>query len=72
MVHVWVTRALCPSTGYFWTNPGSPSIICSCGGHRIVDDVVLSGEPVTDEAEFRAAVCADISVADADLDLRQG
>jgi len=72
MIHVWVTRARCPSTGYFWTNPGGCSIICSCGGHSILDDVVISGDPVTDEDAFRAAVCEDIHVEDADLDLRAG
>jgi len=72
MTHIWTTRAKCPSTGYFWTNPGSPSIICSCGGHSIIDDVLISGEAVTDEVAFRAAVCADINISDADLDLRQG
>jgi len=72
MVVYWVTRAKCPVTGYFWTTPGSPSIICSCGQHSITDDVVVAGDPVTDEAAFRAAVCADVFVADADLDLRQG
>jgi len=72
VIHTWITRAKCPTTGYFWTNPGCPSIICSCGGHSIIDDVIIAGDAVTDEAEFRRAVCADIHVDDADLDLRQG
>jgi len=72
MIHTWTTRAICPLTGYFWTNPGSPSIICSCGEHSIIDNVIIAGDAVADEAAFRAAVCADLFVEDADLDLRQG
>jgi len=70
VVHTWVTRAKCPS-GYFWTNPGSQNIICACGEHSIVNNAVVSGGAVTDEVEFRSAVCADIGVEDSELDLRQ-
>jgi len=72
ITHIWTTRALCPTTGYFWTNPSSPNIICSCNNHKIIDNIIITGDAVTDESAFRAAVCADINVEDADLNLIQG
>ena len=73
ITHTWVTRGHCGACGqYSWTNPGSVNVTCRCGASRIENDVLVTGEAVTDEAVFRAAVCADIQVSDADLELVQG
>jgi len=68
--HEWVVRGRCPGCGqYFWTNPGSPSVQCQCTGSIITNDVLVAGDAVTDEAEFKQAVADDIGVPLADLDL---
>lgn len=61
IVHVWVTRALCGCC-YLWTTPGAASVVCACGSASIVDDVIVAGNAVTDEAAFTAAVAADFGV----------
>ena len=70
ITHIWVTRAHCSGCGdYLWTNPGSGSIACSCDGAFIDDDVVVTGDGVTDDAIFKTAVAADLNVAEEDLTL---
>jgi len=66
IIHQWVARGKC-ACGYFWTTPGTQSIRCACGQGLIEDGVLLSGDAVTDEGAFEAAVAADLRVDPADL-----
>lgn len=68
--YAWVARAQC-GCGYLWTTPGSPSVVCACGAAAIVDDVVVAGNPVTDDDAFTAAVTADLGLAVGGLALVQ-
>jgi len=71
-VHNWVVRGYCSSCEqYLWTNPGSPNVLCECGSAEIKNHVLVSGEEVISSSAFRAAVCADINVLSANLDLHQ-
>jgi len=60
-VHRWVTRAKA-ACGYFWTNPGCPHVVCACGAHSIINDVIIKGDAVTDEDEFLSAVADSLGV----------
>lgn len=72
-VHTWVTRAHCPGCDQFlWTNPGSGSVICGCGASEIQEDVVITGDVVTDEVVFAQAVADDLNVSVEDLELLEG
>ncbi len=64
--HQWVNRAKC-ECGYIWTTPGAPNVVCSCGCAEIENDVVLRGEEVTNEEEFKQAVANDLSIDVANL-----
>jgi hypothetical protein len=71
VIHTWVTRAFCPSCEtYFWTNPGSGSVLCACGASHIHENVILSGDAVVDTAAFKAAVAHELDIDIADLSLR--
>jgi hypothetical protein len=74
-IHRWVTRAKCPNPeccrAYIWSNPGSGSVVCGCGSSRIYKDVVLAGDPVTDEEEWVQAVANDLTVPLEDLVVRE-
>ena len=61
-VHIWVTRAHC-SCGYFWTTPGSPSVVCACGQCRIEENIIVAGSEVgeNDESAFQEAVSVDLA-----------
>ena len=73
VLHTWVTRVYCSGCeSYCWTNPGSGSVICLCGGAHIQDDQIISGDTVTDDAAFRQAVADDLGVDVADLELLEG
>lgn len=41
---------------YLWTTQGAGNVACLCGGARIVDDVLIIGSEITDEAVFAAVV----------------
>lgn len=74
VIHVWVERAWCPvCSTYFWTNPNAGTIICECGSSWITDHV-RGGQSATipSATAFRNAVCTELAVASADLDLTQG
>ena len=58
MLCSWNVRAKC-DCGYFWTTGVSQSVVCKCGDSKIENDVVVSGDPVTDEAAFKLAVAND-------------
>jgi len=61
VTHTWVTRAYCPGCGdHLWTTPGSGRIFCTCGGAEIRDDVVITGEEVSDDALFLQVVRDDL------------
>lgn len=73
VLHTWVTRVYCPECeSYSWTNPGSGSVICACSSASIIENVIMSGDAVTDESAFRSAVAADLGVDEADLELLEG
>ncbi len=61
IAHQWVTRAKC-TCGYIWTTPGAPNVVCSCGNSEIANDVILSGDAVTDEEEFKQSVANDLAI----------
>jgi hypothetical protein len=70
-IHQWVVRAKC-RCGYLWTTPGSTSVTCKCGMCRISSGAPSADAgPVTDEAEWVAAVAADLGTPVADLILEQ-
>jgi hypothetical protein len=72
VLHRWVTRVYCPGCETFsWTNPGAGSVLCLCGVSEIRDDVVVSGDPVTDETAFAQAVADDLQIDVADLLLQE-
>jgi hypothetical protein len=70
ITHQWITRGKC-ACGYLWTTPGAGDIICACGVSRIEGHVLASGEPVIDEAEFAAAVAADLGRSLEDITIEQ-
>jgi hypothetical protein len=61
ITHRWVTRGHC-DCGYFWTTPGTMSIRCCCGQGWIDNNVLVSGDTVTDETAFVQAVAADLCI----------
>jgi len=74
VIHTWVTRTYCTGCSqYLWTNPGSPSVQCSCTETEIQDDIVIrGGQDVTDEDAFKLAVSEDTEIPIDDLRLRIG
>lgn len=69
--YVWTTRAKC-SCGYFWTTPGSSSVVCACALSAIIDNVVMDGDQVADDVAFKAAVAADLGLVAEVVTLVQG
>lgn len=73
VTHTWITRVHCSECDQCsWTNPGSASVVCRCGTSAIHDDVLVTGEVVTDEEMFKQAVADDLGSAVEDLTLVQG
>lgn len=72
MQHIWITRAKCNTCGYFWTNPGSPNVVCACGASSIFDNIITAGNEVLDDAEFELAVAADLGINVNALELIRG
>ena len=71
ITEVWYVRAKA-ACGYFWTTEGSPSVVCACSSHSIVNNVIVSGDEVTDEAEFKQAVADDYGVSIDEVIVIQG
>jgi len=67
MIHYWKTRAMCGECGYIWTNPGSGSIICLCGGAHIANDVIIAGDQVESDSDFNDAVADCLGLRDVEV-----
>ena len=57
----WTERAKCNGCQqYIWSNPGSGSVICSCGTGEIQNHVRISGDIVVNEVDFEQWGSADL------------
>jgi hypothetical protein len=64
------TRAYCANCeAAIWTDAGGGNIICPCGGAEIDSEAVVAGDPVTDEAAFKAQAAADLQVSVDDIEV---